>query len=195
MLQNLPFEILCKIIAHLPTINILTLRQVSKYLNQVTHDRLIWAHAYRTSSLVRPQGPFAWQTAHVLESSLVQSTRLSSNWPPNPNAAPIRSHTTSINELKWHFHILCGRWLLMKAKNTQILWYDLDRTDNSETEESYSILYKSPDKSIIIEDFHCESTSPGERSGLEDRNSLAFLVMVESTGEVPVVISFTFVLT
>ncbi|KAH7907758.1 hypothetical protein BJ138DRAFT_1159333 [Hygrophoropsis aurantiaca] len=179
MLQDLPTEILCNAITHLPIRDILALRQVSKYLNQVTRVRSIWAHAYHTSSLVRPPGPFTWQTAQILESNLIQSARLSLNWPPNLDAMPIRSHTITLDSIQSQFSLLCGRWLRMDQNSTRIVCYDLDRTENLSAEEPYSILYESPDRSTKVKFFECESIPAGERSGANDQNEVAFLVIVE----------------
>ncbi|KAH7915100.1 hypothetical protein BJ138DRAFT_200327, partial [Hygrophoropsis aurantiaca] len=178
-------ETLCDIINYLPIGSILALRQVSKYLNQVTHDRPIWAHAYRTSSLVRPPGPFTWQTAQILESNLIQSAQLSLNWAPNPDAKPIRSRTTNLGSHRAPFGLICGRWLVVIKDPVGIVCYDLDRTENLSAEEPYSILCETPDNDTVIRTFKCESVPASERSGTEDRNPLAFLVMAENNDATP----------
>ncbi|KAH7907336.1 hypothetical protein BJ138DRAFT_511043 [Hygrophoropsis aurantiaca] len=76
------------------------------------YDRSVWAHAYRTSSLVRPAGPFAWQTTHMVESNLTQSARLSLNWSPNDDAAPIRSCLKNIATRRSAQPVL-SRWLFV----------------------------------------------------------------------------------
>ncbi|KAH7905775.1 hypothetical protein BJ138DRAFT_1226931 [Hygrophoropsis aurantiaca] len=179
VLQGLPSEILCDVINYLPIRSILALRQVSKYLNQATRVRSIWVHAYRTSSLVRPPGPFTWQTAQVLESNLIQSARLSLKWPPNLDAKPARSRVIPLTSAEPQLSLLCGRWLLIVQKYTRIMCYDLNKTDNWSA-RSCSILYESPDRFTEIEYFECESIPAGDRSRADDQNRVAFLVIVEN---------------
>ncbi|KAH7904577.1 hypothetical protein BJ138DRAFT_894666 [Hygrophoropsis aurantiaca] len=155
MFQTLPLELICKIINHLPIESILRLRRVSKHLNQVTYDRSIWDHAYRTCALVLPPGPFTWQTAHTLESNLVQSARLSLNWPPNPDAKPVRVRSMNLPHFESKFALICGRWLVAIRRNeaSQIVCYDMDKAEEptAEEEESYTILYECPEKDAMIE--------------------------------------------
>ncbi|KAH7915089.1 hypothetical protein BJ138DRAFT_1110030 [Hygrophoropsis aurantiaca] len=155
--EDLPFDVLCKVINYLSITNILHLRQVSKHLQQVTLDRSIWSHAYRTSSLVRPQGPFPWQSAAALESILVRSARLTRNWPPNPDAAPVRARKINVNGRPEASQLLCGRWLLMLIGRKQILCYDLDRTDPStvDGQEPFSILYTHEAEGSLVQSFQC----------------------------------------
>ncbi|KAH7907025.1 hypothetical protein BJ138DRAFT_546138 [Hygrophoropsis aurantiaca] len=170
MFQNLPFEILYKIISDLPIKSILILGQVSKLFNQVIRDRSIWAHAYRTSSLVRPGGPFTWQTAQMLESNLTQSARLNLNWPPNPNPRPTRSHVITTGSLSGFMALIRGRWLL-RSMDSLILCHDLDRADIGETstaEEPYSILYECREHGSRIDNLLVQQTLLGERSGNEN---------------------------
>ncbi|KAH7916720.1 hypothetical protein BJ138DRAFT_5822 [Hygrophoropsis aurantiaca] len=177
------------IIDHLPIRNVILLRLVSKYLHQATYDRSIWAHAYRTSSLLRPPGPFAWQTSQILESSLVQTTHLSLNWAPNPNATPVRLHTISIGEVDLQpFRLLCGRWLLVPKSYfsrgfRQIPCYDLDRAEQSasSSSEPYSILHECSETDASIRFFECDYTFISDRgtNGEAHCNLLAFLVVIE----------------
>ncbi|KAH7903509.1 hypothetical protein BJ138DRAFT_133596 [Hygrophoropsis aurantiaca] len=155
--EDIPFDVLCKIISYISVRSILRLRQVSKHLQQITRDRAIWSHAYRTSSLVRPQGPFPWHTAAALESILVRSARLTLNWPPNPNAAPVRTRKLNVKRHSDASRLLCGRWLLMLVGQVQILCYDLDRTDPSmdDGEEPLSILYNHEAEGSLVQSFNC----------------------------------------
>ncbi|KAH7915097.1 hypothetical protein BJ138DRAFT_1122900 [Hygrophoropsis aurantiaca] len=184
MLQTLPDEILCDIINYLPIRCILLLRQVSRYLDAITHDRSIWAHAYHTSSLVRPPGPFAWQTAHMLESNLIQSARLSLNWPPNNDAKPVRSRVLNIN-WKSRDDLVLGRWLFAfhggPSRPVRIVSYDLDGPDNLTTagdSEPYSILYECHEKGCHLEDMRYVQTLLGERSG-DGNHPAGFLLVAE----------------
>ncbi|KAH7910490.1 hypothetical protein BJ138DRAFT_1152771 [Hygrophoropsis aurantiaca] len=179
MLQNLPVELLCKIINNLPIETILLLRRVSKDIKQVTYDRSIWDYAYRTSSLVRPPGPFAWQTAHAIESNLIRSARLSLNWPPNPDAKPLLSRVRNISALPQQFVTLGGRWLLIRnvRDDTRILCYDLEGTEGVATEENYSTLYQCSEQEGTIQDIYGRQTFLGERNG-DENHPIGYLVIV-----------------
>ncbi|KAH7904279.1 hypothetical protein BJ138DRAFT_938571 [Hygrophoropsis aurantiaca] len=175
MPRTLPDEIFCNIIEYLPIRCILLLRRVSKHLNAITYERSIWTYAYRTSSLVRPPGPFAWQTTHTLESSLIQSARMSLNWPPNDNAAPIRSRR--IIKISGHSRkLVLGRWLFTSHDFVRILCYDLDRTDSSSIEEPCAILYECREKYCQLEDMQYAQSLPGERSG-DENHPVGFLLV------------------
>ncbi|KAH7911301.1 hypothetical protein BJ138DRAFT_941741 [Hygrophoropsis aurantiaca] len=171
MLQTLPDEILCDIINHLPTgiTCILLLRQVSKRLNAITYDRSIWDHAYRTSSLVRPPGPFAWQTAHMLESNLIQSARLSLNWPPN-NAKPVRSRVINISG--GEYKLVLGRWLFTSHGGVRILRYNLE----SPSAEEPRTLYECREKDCRLKNMQYVQTLLGERSG-DENHPIGFLLV------------------
>ncbi|KAH7912493.1 hypothetical protein BJ138DRAFT_1148243 [Hygrophoropsis aurantiaca] len=175
MLPDLPVEILCTIVNCLPTASILRLRQVSKHLNQITYDRTIWAHAYRTSSLVRREGPFTWQTAKVLEANLIESTKLSLNWAPNPDAKPVQTQVINLDK-HTESELLCGRWLLSRKNSTQISCYDLDQAAEPMAKEPYSIFYECRERDFEITDHSCEHPLLSERSGDEDHAAAFFLV-------------------
>ncbi|KAH7910488.1 hypothetical protein BJ138DRAFT_1180237 [Hygrophoropsis aurantiaca] len=179
MLQNLPVELLCKIINNLPIETILLLRRVSKDIKQVTYDRSIWDYAYRTSSLVRPPGPFAWQTAHVIESNLIRSARLSLNWAPNPDAKPLLCRVINSPEGPRGFVTLGGRWLLITSHSdcTRILCYDLDRTEKVTTEDHCSILYECSKEEGEISQLSGEQTFLSER-GNDDSYPVGFIAIV-----------------
>ncbi|KAH7907489.1 hypothetical protein BJ138DRAFT_496589 [Hygrophoropsis aurantiaca] len=167
MPQPLPDEILSQIISYLPIRYILLLRQVSKHLNAITHDRSVWADAYRTSSLVRPAGPFAWQTAQMLESNIAQSTRLSLNWAPNDGAAPVRSRRKNIARYwaaRTAVKLVLGRWLFVIQDQAHIVCHDLD--DPSD-EAPPSVLYECNAGSLLgrIVNMEYAENSLGERSG------------------------------
>ncbi|KAH7909245.1 hypothetical protein BJ138DRAFT_1181182, partial [Hygrophoropsis aurantiaca] len=195
MFQNLPPEILCKIIIQLPIKSIILLRQVSKLLCQVTYDRSIWVHAYRTSSLICPEGPLECQTAQMLESILVRSTRLKPNWPPNLHTKPVRTRVLSFQEEHANFQVslLCERWLLVMNSHKQIVCYDLDATatrvaatmptQTGPEEMPCSTLYDVPDESTSIMYIQCDSiitSCTRERcgEGRSNHQPLAFLVVV-----------------
>ncbi|KAH7910502.1 hypothetical protein BJ138DRAFT_1152804 [Hygrophoropsis aurantiaca] len=179
MLQNLPVELLCKIIKNLPIETILLLRRVSEDIKQVTYDRSIWDYAYRTSSLLRPPGPFAWQTAHVIESNLIRSARLSLNWAPNPDAKPLLCRVINFPEGPYGFVTLGGRWLLITSHSdcTRILCYDLDRTEKVTTEDHCSILYECSKEEGGISQLSGEQTFLSER-GNNDSYPVGFIAIV-----------------
>ncbi|KAH7903148.1 hypothetical protein BJ138DRAFT_1168506, partial [Hygrophoropsis aurantiaca] len=167
MPNALPDEILCEIICHLPIRCIVLLRQVSKRLNAITYERSIWVHVYRISTLVRPGGPYTWQTTQMLESHLIQSTKLSRNWPPNDDAKPIRSRVINSSLLRnINGKLVLGRWLFAYSPilSARILCYDLDGAENSAIEEPYSVLYEwEKDCKIVCMEF--VQTLLTERSG------------------------------
>ncbi|KAH7910401.1 hypothetical protein BJ138DRAFT_1126916 [Hygrophoropsis aurantiaca] len=179
MLKRLPVEILCRIIDHLPVASILHLRQVSKHLNQITYERSIWDHVYRTSSLVHREGPFSWQTAQILESNLVESAKLSLNWPPKQNVEPTQSRVKDLVDTTYQgFQLLCGRWLLSRKNSTQIYCCDLDRAGELMTEESCSIFYECHERDFEVTSYVCEDTFLSTTSG-DENHPVAFFSVTE----------------
>ncbi|KAH7907858.1 hypothetical protein BJ138DRAFT_431147 [Hygrophoropsis aurantiaca] len=186
MLQNLPPEILCKVISQLPIKSIVLLRQVSKHLRQVTYDRSIWVRAYRASPLVHPEGPFKCQTTQMLESILVRSARLAPNWPPNPTIKPVRTRMLPIQD---DASLLCERWLLVTSDRKRIVCYDLDAAATgagaSMTTEGLpcTTLYGVPEENTSIASFLCDSILPSctrDRcgAGRSHPRPLAFLTVI-----------------
>ncbi|KAH7905357.1 hypothetical protein BJ138DRAFT_787118 [Hygrophoropsis aurantiaca] len=110
----------------------------------------------------------------MLESNLVQSARLSLNWPPNDNAKPIRSRVINISRRDRYTLALC-RWLFtLDRHRVRILCYDLDGADNLTTEERCSILYKC-DKGWKLDVMRFEQTLLDERSG-DENHPVGFLL-------------------
>ncbi|KAH7907861.1 hypothetical protein BJ138DRAFT_431214 [Hygrophoropsis aurantiaca] len=187
MLQNLPPEILCKVISQLPIKSIVLLRQVSKHVCRITYDRSIWAHAYRASSLARSDGPLECQTAQTLESILVRSARLELNWPPNPKIKPVRTRILPIQNERAEVSLLCERWLLVANDSKKIVCYDLDATTMSTAtgleELPYAPFYDVPEGNINIMLFKCESILPSctrdrRGAGRSHPQPLAFLTVL-----------------
>ncbi|KAH7907863.1 hypothetical protein BJ138DRAFT_1182144 [Hygrophoropsis aurantiaca] len=161
--------------------------QVSEHLRQVTYDRSIWAHVYRTSSLVHPDGPLECQTAQMLESILARSTRLQPNWPPNPKIKPVRTRILPIQDERAEVSLLRERWLLVTNGDKQIVCYDLDatttRTATGPAELPYAHLYDSLEENVSIVSFECDLILPSctkDRcgAGRSHPQPLAFLAVV-----------------
>ncbi|KAH7913579.1 hypothetical protein BJ138DRAFT_1124266 [Hygrophoropsis aurantiaca] len=187
-LQDLPHEILCRIIIHIPVKCIIHLRQL---FHQLTYDRSIWIEIYRFSAyeMILPKGPFACQTTRYLERNLVQSVQpLTRNWPPNRDASP--AHLRVIpHDISHPYRYKClvrGRWLLVIENLPdfeRIRYYDLDHDEqNGEsptiTSDPHSILYESPAESFI-DVFKCTSTFDNGKEELECEISLAFIIWAE----------------
>ncbi|KAH7903965.1 hypothetical protein BJ138DRAFT_1184275 [Hygrophoropsis aurantiaca] len=149
---------LSEIIGQLPIQCIILLRQVSKHICLVTHDRLTWAHAYCTSSVVLPEGPLICQTAQTLESILVCSTRLKLNWPPNSNTKAVRTRILPFQDSSAEVRLLCERWLLVTNGRTRVA--ATMPTQSGLEEKLWSTLYDVPTKDTSIVSFLCESINP-----------------------------------
>ncbi|KAH7919952.1 hypothetical protein BV22DRAFT_835043 [Leucogyrophana mollusca] len=177
MLQGLPYDILVEIASLLPTRSMIHLRQVSKLFQQLSYDRSVWAKIYRSSSLLRPPGPFTWQSAQFFEQASVRSSRLHLNWPPNPKAKPVASRTINVGQINI-FGLLSGRWMIMLKDHRQIRCYDLDAVEEvrNTRRAPYTIVYETSTNSRI-DFFKCASAFDG------DGQPLGFVVTGETTGK------------
>lgn len=100
--------------------------QTSKHLRDVTLERLVWDRTYRTSSLIRPPGPFQNQSAKDLEDVLVNSAKFDSIWISNTSPSAVSKRILKKGlEGKFVTSLLVGRWLLVGSSNL-IRCYDLD---------------------------------------------------------------------
>ncbi|KZP33660.1 hypothetical protein FIBSPDRAFT_1036180 [Athelia psychrophila] len=95
-------------------------------------DRIVWAGIYHNSSLMRPLGPFPYQSSRDLAVALLQSEKLDATWTlatsdseyQSPPPAHIRFLAKHANTVA-HVSLLLGRWLLVGGKlGVQV--YDLD---------------------------------------------------------------------
>lgn len=95
-------------------------------------DRIVWAGIYHNSSLMRPLGPFPYQSSRDLAVALLQSEKLDATWSlatsdseyQSPPPAHIRFLAKHANTVA-HVSLLLGRWLLVGGKlGVQV--YDLD---------------------------------------------------------------------
>ncbi|KAH7929539.1 hypothetical protein BV22DRAFT_120589 [Leucogyrophana mollusca] len=126
--HRLPIEIVHYIISFLSMRDIVRLRQVSKTFCELSHDRDIWSHAYRTAESVRPPGPFPRQTSEVLESLLVTNAKVERNlFAPKPVCSKRRIDIYPEDRLP---HLILGRWLLFtNLQLASVRCYDLDTSN------------------------------------------------------------------
>ncbi|KAH7913576.1 hypothetical protein BJ138DRAFT_605774 [Hygrophoropsis aurantiaca] len=158
MFQDLPHEILCRIIIHVPLKCTIRLRQVSRLFHQLTYDRSIRVEIYlfSASEVMLPKAPFACQTTRYLERNLIQSAQLTPNWPPNRDAAPVRLRVIP-HDISQPYRCKClvrGRWLLVVENLShfeRIQYYDLDLDHGEQngapstiTRDPHSMLYELP---------------------------------------------------
>ncbi|KIJ07556.1 hypothetical protein PAXINDRAFT_182449, partial [Paxillus involutus ATCC 200175] len=129
-ISNLPVEILFMIMGFLPTLDLVPLPQVCKLFKHLLSDDLFWRSQYRSTSILRPAGPFRGQSTAFLRNALVLSARVAQNWPPYTLSPTPKIATTRIGENSRIFpafpfsKLLAGRWLI--AGDEQLIWcYDL----------------------------------------------------------------------
>ena len=95
-------------------------------------DRGLWDQLYNNSSLLRPPGPFAYQSSRDLAIALFKSEKMDAAWSweasPPASLTPVKRRiiTDNVNENS-HLSLLLGRWLLVGGEpGVQV--YDLDAT-------------------------------------------------------------------
>ncbi|KAH7920913.1 hypothetical protein BV22DRAFT_1132715 [Leucogyrophana mollusca] len=82
-LESIPIDVLYRIASFIYVMDIVRLRQVSKFLREVIEGRPIWSNAYRTTTLPRHPGPFPHQSTEMLKESLIESAKLARGWAPH----------------------------------------------------------------------------------------------------------------
>lgn len=100
--------------------------QTSKHLRDVTLERLVWDRTYRTSSLIRPLGPFPNQSSKDLEDILVHSAKFDAIWISSTTPSAVRKRILKMGlNRKFATSLLLGRWLLVGSSDF-LRCYDLD---------------------------------------------------------------------
>ena len=128
MLDYLPFDIICEILAYLSVPNILRVRRVCKRLSGITRERALWCAVYERSNLLRYDGPVCSQTSSELEEALVRSTKLYLRWTGCPNAPPPTSSCCLPDiypKFSFEAALIAGRYLLT-VEHKRLRLYDLD---------------------------------------------------------------------
>ncbi|KII92387.1 hypothetical protein PLICRDRAFT_470243 [Plicaturopsis crispa FD-325 SS-3] len=124
-LETLPDDVVYAIVAHLPLQDVVRLRQTSKHFQRITHDRVVWADAYRRSSLLRPPGPFPSQPQTELEDILVTTSKVEAAW-TSPHPQPVSRRTIPSLKQQSKLRLLYGRWLLIGGPKQELACYDCD---------------------------------------------------------------------
>ncbi|KAH7928048.1 hypothetical protein BV22DRAFT_1117780 [Leucogyrophana mollusca] len=152
--ERIPLDVLYRIIYFVSVQDIIRLRQVSKFLQEITEARSIWSNAYRTTSLARRLGPFPHQSTATLKDLLFQSAKIACNWAPNI-PRPTAKHPIEVKQGDCCHSLLLGRWLMfVDESRTQIRCFDLDSADR---DCASSIVYNN--NGTPISDFHSVSTT------------------------------------
>ncbi|KAF8142083.1 hypothetical protein EV363DRAFT_1249246 [Boletus edulis] len=154
-LDQLPLEVLHVIFFHIDIPDILQVRRVSRYLNEATHYRKIWADAYRTAEFVRPPGPFPSQSMQDLEKALITSFRIHQNLRHGGGTAHAESLTFKSREFRYTDRVLdaslvFGQFLVI-AFQDEVHCYDLSLDEAS----GARIIYRPTHG--ILRSFHCTS--------------------------------------
>ncbi|KAF8127417.1 hypothetical protein EV363DRAFT_1452345 [Boletus edulis] len=154
-LDQLPLEVLHVIFYHFDILDILQVRRVSRYLNEATHYRKIWADAYRTAEFVRPPGPFPSQSMQDLEKALITSFRIHQNLRHGVGTAHEERQTFKSREFRYsgglHDASLVFGQFLVVAFQDEIRCYDLNLDEAS----GARIIYRPTHG--ILKSFYCTS--------------------------------------
>ncbi|KAG6374696.1 hypothetical protein JVT61DRAFT_4065 [Boletus reticuloceps] len=159
-LNQFPPEILHRIFKYIDVSDILRLRRVSRYLNEVSHSKHLWREAYRTAECVRPPGPFPWQSKDDLENVLVSSCRVERNLRRGGGTAQTERPTLKVKEIRYTdvpvgflSRLVFGR-LVLVAFSDQVRCYDLnlDALDS----DSDGIIYRTT-TGWTLKSFRCVS--------------------------------------
>ncbi|KAF9463635.1 hypothetical protein BDZ94DRAFT_593806 [Collybia nuda] len=131
-LEQLTNDIFYEILSHLPVEDIVRLRQVCKWLQEVTRQRAVWSSVYEKSNLLRPEGPTPTQTAQDLENLLVHFTKIQRKWSEHSEVQPVsRKSIKCALPYIYGVAMVSGRYLIVGAGN-EISWYDLDQDSEGE---------------------------------------------------------------
>lgn len=155
-----------------------TTLQVSRYLNQVSHNKEVWIAAYRSAKFIRPPGPFFSQSAHDLEDALVPSFRVDRNLRGHGDGdAQGERQAIKLREIRYtgvevSIRLIFGRFLFI-AFSKEVRCYDLN-LDVFDSNSGASIIYRPTGSTL--RSFHCASAID-----IEGR-PLACVVLNEETG-------------
>ncbi|KAF8437083.1 hypothetical protein L210DRAFT_3641060 [Boletus edulis BED1] len=161
-LNHLPLEILHSVFHYLDIPDILGIRRVNRYLNQVSHSKHVWSDVYRKAEFICPPGPFLSRSAHDLEKALVSSFRVDRNLRHGGSTQTERS-TLKVREIRYtgvdlRVRLVFGRFLLVAFKE-EVRCYDLN-LDTSDSNSGASIIYRTTGASL--RSFDCVSAVDAE---------------------------------
>ncbi|KAH7924361.1 hypothetical protein BV22DRAFT_1195954 [Leucogyrophana mollusca] len=148
--DSLSFDVLYVVASFLSMVDIIRLRQVSKFFYEFTHDKVIWRNLYHSLKLPRPPGPYARQSYEFLEHALVTSAKVELQWPPN-EGRPVSKRLLTISHDEQNFSILFGEWLMV-ANSSRVRCFDLRFSPTAS-----SIIYEPQGEAIVS--FTCVSTT------------------------------------
>ncbi|KAG6374664.1 hypothetical protein JVT61DRAFT_4030 [Boletus reticuloceps] len=154
-LDRLLLEVLHVIFYHIDIPDILQVRRVSRYLNEATRYRKVWADAYRTAEFVRPPGPFPSQSMQDLEKALITSFRIHKKFGHRVGTAHAKRQTFQSREFRYNgmlhdARLVFGQFLVV-AFQDEIRCYDLTLDESS----GARIIYRPTHG--ILRSFHCVS--------------------------------------
>ncbi|KAF8142060.1 hypothetical protein EV363DRAFT_1426031 [Boletus edulis] len=154
-LDQLPLDVLYVIFYHIDIPDILQVRRVSRYLNEATHYRKVWANAYRTAEFVRPPGPFPSQSMQDLEKALITSFRIHQKFCHYVGTAHATRQTFKSREFRYNgrlhdARLVFGQFLVV-AFDDEIRCYDLNLDEAS----GARIIYRPTHG--ILKSFYCAS--------------------------------------
>ncbi|KAH6910433.1 hypothetical protein BKA70DRAFT_123925 [Coprinopsis sp. MPI-PUGE-AT-0042] len=148
-LSRIPPELQSQVLGYLEWDDILNLRQVSKYLYNVSRARSIWLQLFKRYSIAIFPKPFPlprplqYCSADTLE-SLIRGYLLSLQRPPQ---RVVRCRHFSAPHLVWYFHMLPGgQWVLLVNRDGSLSFVDFSGEDLTA-----SPLTPSPWKKIAAE--------------------------------------------
>ncbi|KAK0241226.1 hypothetical protein EDD85DRAFT_818114 [Armillaria nabsnona] len=159
-LCSLPEDVLYNVFSFLSPVSILRVRQVSKDLHALTHQKIVWTNAYRTSNSFLPLEPPADTSALEVERALLSAIKLDEAWSkPQPEHAreqflkfaPGRSDNIYIK-------LYHGQYLMVGSRSS-FSFYDLDAKPedwgrpifgSGESESTYSIYRANMDDSAEV---------------------------------------------
>lgn len=98
--------------------------QVSKLFRAITCRASVWRHLYASSYLLRPPGPFPFQSAAYLEEALVKAEKVARSWMTKPmrgtSSVELRVEQQPAGPIK----LLAGKWVIGCESGTRIILYD-----------------------------------------------------------------------
>ncbi|KIJ70421.1 hypothetical protein HYDPIDRAFT_105137 [Hydnomerulius pinastri MD-312] len=157
-LEQLPVEILQDIFCYFDITDIVCIRRISRYFNEVTRSREVWSDAYRRAGFIRPPGPFPTQTSNELERALVTSFKVDRNLRcgnARRGTPVVTSQEIRYTGVDLHVCLLFGKYLVI-AFSDEVRCYNVDASDS---ESGPYIVFKP---SGILKSFQCFSSTDGE---------------------------------
>ncbi|KAL0574298.1 hypothetical protein V5O48_007656 [Marasmius crinis-equi] len=126
-LQDLPTDVLLRIFAFIEPLDVLRLRQTSKFLNAFNSERTLWTSLYRSSSLFLPSIDLPNHIRPTLERLLVRAQHLDVSW-SNQSFKLVRQRRLACSITKEGvrgIELYSGRYLFLASK-TRFALFDLD---------------------------------------------------------------------